>query len=160
MYNKKNIQITAEQYIESLKNDILNYSSSTKEHKEAKKGSKREKFINVKITNIYDKNKLDELEGERDSIIYNLTNICTLSHYVEEVKNISRYAYYTNDRTFNLKNEFLKIVGLASLIEENIEHFTSLFHGKLDYYDKVIMENYGKEALAGMGAQIRDEEGE
>ena len=99
-------------------------------------------------------------ECGREGVIYNLIDICTMSRYVEEMKHISRYACSTDDKTFSLKDEFLKVSGLASMIEESVEHFNRLFHRKLDRYDKEIVENYGKEALAGMGAQIEDVEGE
>jgi len=158
LMSKKNIKstatTTADSFIESLKNDLSSNSSTIKE---SKKGKKASEPLTVYF---YDKKKLYELESGREGVIYNLIDICTMSRYVEEMKHISSYAYYTDDKTFNVKDAFLKIVGLASMVEEDVEHFNRFFHRKLDRYDKEIVENYGKEALAGLGAQIEDVEGE
>ena len=151
---KPTVHKTADSFIESLKNDLSSYSSS---YQETKVGSKTKK--DAPRTCVYDKKKLRELDGEREGVMWRLASLKTLYDYLEEIHSIASYAYYTDDKTRNLKDDFLKIVGLASMINEDFDFHNRALHRQLDRYDEEIEANYGKEALAGLSFQITDEEG-
>ena len=155
--SKKNIKptvnATAESFIESLKNDLSGYSSSLKE---TKKGTKSNKITTKTI--VYDEKMFIQLDGEREGVVWKMINLNTASEYINRIKDIASYAYFTDDKTRNLKDDFLKIVGLASMIDEDhIEYFNRILHKQLDRYDEEIEVNYGKEALTRLSAQISDE---